>query len=195
MTGGPTVLTGASCILEEVDAQTWPDVLHLDWLRAQHPVMGGMNTRSAPTGSWALAVFRDKRGSEPVGLLEAHPLPGYPGVVNVSIFTDRAAVSAGPAIDAYGLYVSQLFRQGVRLVHHEVLEFNRPVHRIMRRLEVEPSARLREHAYVAGRWWDVLVYSYDARHWQGVLARYSARTVGRPEEMPAQSPDAPRPNS
>jgi hypothetical protein len=57
--------------------------------------------------------------------------------------------------------VLHLFDNGARLIHHEVLALNRPIQRIFAGMGLEPSARLRSHAYVAGRYWDVLVYSYD----------------------------------
>lgn len=189
------VLVGTWCSLEEVDDRTWPDVLELDWLRAQHPNMGGVSQRPRPGNAWSLALFRDKDTGLPIGVLEAHPLPGYPGVVNVSIFTDRGSTVAGPAMDAFGMYATELFAQGVRLLHHEVLEFNRPVQRIMRGIGVEPSARLREHAYVAGRWWDVLVYSYGAPQWQRALDKFASRSIGRAESpqstLSEQTPEIP----
>lgn len=181
-TGGRAPVGSAEGVwvyLEPLDPAHRPELDRLDWLRSQLPEMGGWSRRPPPTAPWASTLFRSRATGELLGVIDAIPLPGYPGVVNVSIFTDTAGASPGWAMDAYGLCVAQLFEQGVRLVHHEVLELNRPVQRILRGIGLRPSACFREHAYVAGRMWDVLVFSFDREHWKGVLTRFSQRRVGR----------------
>lgn len=156
----------------------------MDWLRSLSPEMGGRFRRQEQSLTAATTLFRARSTGELLGVLEAAFLPGYPDVANVSIFTDTAVAAPGWAMDAYGLHVALLFERGARLVHHEVLELNRPIQRILRGIGVEPSARYREHAYAAGRLWDVIVYSYDRAHWEGVLARFGRRRVGRPLAPP-----------
>jgi RimJ/RimL family protein N-acetyltransferase len=174
------VLEGTWVRLEYAGAENQEEIEELDQKRSQRPEMGGWFSRPAPVAPWATVVIRSKATGVPVGVIDATPLPGYPGVVNVSQFMDMRAARTGWAIDAYGLYITHLFDLGVRLVHHEVLEMNTPVHRMMRGAQLEASARLRDHGYAAGRLWDVLVYSYDHEHWQTVLARFRGRRLGRP---------------
>ena len=162
---------------ESVDDTNWEDVHELDILRTSVPEMGGWFVRPEPASTWSTVLIRSRRDGTAVGVLDAMALPGYPGVANVSIFMNRAAAPTTWGMDAYGIYVSYLFSQGVRLIHHEVLEMNRPVHRILRGILLEPTAHLREHGYSAGRWWDVLVYSYDITHWQRALGKFSTREL------------------
>ena len=143
----------------------------LDWRRSADPVMGGWIHRPAPGPGTAVLRPPDGR-DEIVGAIDVVELPGYPGVANVSIFTDMDRARGGMALEAYALVVDAAFAQGARLVHHEVLSINRPIQRVLRGIGVAPSARLRDHAYVAGRWWDVLVFSYAQAHWRDVLERF-----------------------
>jgi RimJ/RimL family protein N-acetyltransferase len=144
----------------------------LDWRRSSDPVMGGWVHRPALGPGPGTAVLRPIDGEVIVGALDVVELPGYPGVANVSIFTDMDRARGGMALEAYALVVDAAFAQGARLIHHEVLSLNRPIQRVLRGIGVEPSARLRDHAYVAGRWWDVLVFSYPEAHWRRVLERF-----------------------
>lgn len=147
----------------------------IDWFRSLHPAMGGPLVRLVSTGAH---LVREVTSGRLVGVLDAAPVPGYPDVASVSIYSDPARAQAGWALEAYGTFVLSLFEQGIRLVHHEVLEFNRPIQRILRGLGVQPSARLRSHAFVAGRFWDVLVFSYDRAHLDHIVERVVPQ-VGR----------------
>ena len=178
MTAAGTDIDGTWVRLEALRESHLDELAELDWGRAASPNMGGLVRRGGSEA--ATMVFRSRRTGEALGVLDAVPLTGYPGVCNVSVFTDEAVAGAGLAIDAYGIYVTALFASGVRLIHHEVFEFNRPIRRILSAAGVESSARLREHGYAAGRWWDVLVYSYDEPHWRGVQARFGGGRIGRP---------------
>jgi RimJ/RimL family protein N-acetyltransferase len=173
-------LAGTLVSLSEVTSADLVDLRRLDWLRSNHAEMGGWFDRPAPATGLAPTLFRSKTTGEVLGVLDGFPLPGYPGVVNVSLFTDATRAPRGYAMDAYGLYVGMLFANGVRIVHHEVLEFNRQVRRILRGIDVEPSARLRDHAYSGGRLWDVLIYSFDREHFSRVLIKFERRRVARP---------------
>lgn len=149
----------------------------LDWVRSLQPGMGGWFARSSVSpGTLALRAIH---GGPIVGAIEARGLPGYPGVANVSMYTDPALARPGRILEAYALLVDDLFAQGVDLVHHEVLEMNRPIHRILVGIGVRPTARLRQHAFVAGRFWDVLVYAYDQKHWEHVLTKVAPRNPVR----------------
>lgn len=165
-----------------VDPATPADAVamaELDWRRSADPVMGGWINRPVPGPGTAVLRPADGR-DEIVGALDVVELPGYPGVANISIFTDMDRARGGIALEAYALVVDAAFGQGARLIHHEVLSINRPIQRVLRGIGVQPSARLRDHAYVAGRWWDVLVFSYAAAHWGEVLARFPRNPLSAP---------------
>ena len=165
---------GAWVRLEVLRESHVDELADLDWARSQSAALGGLALR----GGGSTVVFRSKESGAAIGVLDAMPLPGYPGVINVSLFTDVAG--AGLAIDAYALFATGLFDGGVRLIHHEVFEFNRPIRRILTGIGLAPTARLREHGFAAGRTWDVLVYSFDHPHWLGVLRKFESRGIGRP---------------
>lgn len=69
-------------------------------------------------------------------------------------------------MEAYTLVGPFLFGLGIRVLHHEVLDCNLPMRRILHGAGIPVQATLREHAYIAGRWWDVHVYGLDERDWQ-----------------------------
>lgn len=177
----PTI-AGERVALSPATAADADDLAHLDWQRSQHPAMGGWMSRPVGVAATGTAILRRVdavAGDPPVGAIDAVGLPGYPGVVNVSIYTDTARAPGGLALEGYGLYVDSLFAQGARVVHHEVIALNSPIKRLLRAIRLEPTARLRDHAYAAGRWWDVLVYSYDRARWEDMLARVPRNPVRR----------------
>jgi RimJ/RimL family protein N-acetyltransferase len=178
------MLEGTWVSLEFADGSNQDEIAELDWKRSELAEMGGWFSRPAPIAPWGTMLIRSNATGAAVGVIDAMPLPGYPGAMNVSQFMDMGVARSGWAIDAYGMYITHLFDRGVRLVHHEVLEMNTAVHRMMRGAELEPSARLRQHGYAAGRLWDVFVYSYDREHWQTVLDKFSRRRVGRSRLQP-----------
>jgi RimJ/RimL family protein N-acetyltransferase len=161
-------------VLAPVTQADLPELESLDWHRSLHPAMGGWMSR--PPGSLATATLvRTLPTGELIGVIDAAPLPGYDGVTSLSVYTDTQRARGGLALEAYARAVNGLFASGTRLVHHEVLELNGPIHRVLRGIGIAPSARLREHAYAAGRYWDVLVYSYDATRWDHLLTRVLPR--------------------
>jgi RimJ/RimL family protein N-acetyltransferase len=122
-------------------------------------------------------LIRDLRSGRAVGVVDNSGLPG--GVTVVAIYLDPEHGRAGWGMEAITLYVTYLFDQGARLVTAEVLGFNAAMIGVLRTLKIEPQARLREHAYVAGRYWDVLVYSFDRTEWvTKVVERYRDRLPG-----------------
>jgi RimJ/RimL family protein N-acetyltransferase len=103
-------------------------------------------------------------------VVENHALPG-----NVAVFVvylDRRLGRAGFGLEACVLYISHLFDSGARLVEAEVLEFNGDMIGILHKARLVPQARLREHTYSAGRFWDLLIYSFDGAEWTRTLERY-----------------------
>jgi len=172
-------LQGRLVYLETPTAESIDQLAEFDWARSSLAEMGGWFLRPPTVDPWATMLFYEAETDQLLGVLDAGLLPGYPGVVNLSIFTDSQFARPGLALHAYGLYVEMLFNGGVRLVHHEVLEFNLAVRGILRRIGVEPSARYREHAFAAGRLRDVLIYAYDQEHFQREFARYDRRVERR----------------
>jgi RimJ/RimL family protein N-acetyltransferase len=167
------VVVGETVILEELHEEHGPEVEELDWQRALHPAMAGPLT-GGRLGATTF-VARPIGGGSVVAILDAVDILGYPGVRNVSIYADRERTAGPIALEAYGRFVLHQLDAGARLIHHEVLALNQPVHRLFRGLGLEATARLRDHAYVAGRHWDVLVYSYGRDQLDSILARVFPR--------------------
>lgn len=139
------------------------------------PSMGaGGRSRSSATAPPML--LRSRRDGEGVGVVENHPLPGNVAVFVVHIARQRGL--AGFGFEAAILYISHLFDSGARLVTAEVLEFNREMNAILKKVGLVPQARLREHIYAGGRFWDVLVYSFDRAEWVRIIAPYRHRFGG-----------------
>lgn len=172
------VIPGTWVTLETIHDGNRDELAELDWKRMQVSEMGGWFARLDPGAGWTM-LFRSLKTGAALGVLDAAPLPGYVGVVNVSIFADTDTSPAGWAMEAYILFVAHLFEVGVRLIHHEVLEINKPMLRILRGAGIPSTARLRQHGYAAGRWCDVLIYSYDQMGFQSLLGRFSRRAFVR----------------
>ena len=167
------------------------ELAELDWDRAAHPAMAGWAAHPVGQAAAGTALLRSRREStrgQLVGAIDAMTLPGYDGVANVSIFTDTSRAAGGLALEGYGLYVDDLFRQGARLIHHEVLSLNLPIRRAMRAFRLQPTATYRDHAYAAGRFWDVLVYSYGEDHWRSTLAAMPNNPVSQRVRTPLAAP-------
>lgn len=180
----PETLEGKRARLEPAASIDPLELLDLDWARSLHPAMGGWMTRPPRPGPGMMGI-RDQRDGAVIGVLDAVEMTGYPGVVSVSVYTDPARRRAGTALEAYALFVTWLFEHGARLIHHEVLELNHPIQRILRGIGVPPSARFRHHAYAAGQFWDVLVYSFDAACWDRVRTSVVPRAPGaKPPALP-----------
>ncbi len=131
--------------------------------------MGG-GARSTSTQIAPPMLIRERRSGEAVGVVENHPLPGK--ATTFVVYLDRQRGRAGFGVEVILLYMSHLFDSGARFVTAEVLEFNGETIGILRKFQIAPEARLRDHVYSAGRFWDLLIYSIDREGWLRVLARY-----------------------
>ena len=151
----------------------------MDWRRSLHPALGGWVGTGISARPGCGVLHDDTRPDSVVGAVDAQTLPGYPGVVNVSLFVDEDRAPGGAALEAYGVRVSQLFEQGARRIHQEVLVLNRPIRRLLRGLGFAPEAVLREHGWAAGRFWDVEVFSFDRAGWEALLGRFPRAPVPR----------------
>lgn len=167
--------------LQPMTALNWPETSRLDELRQWHPNLGGTPPRRDAAGSFGPAMLiRDNRSAEAIGTVENSEMAGYPGVAVVLIYVNALAARPGLALEAFALYVANVFQNGARLVHLEVLEFNRPVHRMVARLGIGEQARMREQVYVAGRFWDLVVYAFDREHFDKIWKRYARSLPGGP---------------
>ena len=115
-------------------------------------------------------VIRERRAGTAVGVVVSHRLPA--DIAAFIIYVDPEHGRAGYGIEATALYISHLFDSGARLVTADVLSFNKAVIGILTRIGINPQARLREHAFAAGQFWDVLVFSFTAEEWIRAVARY-----------------------
>ena len=170
----PPVVAGETIVLEAVQARHAHELAELDWKRGLHPGMAGP-LAAARTAEVSTLLARSVATGRVVAVLDAADMLGYPGVRNVSIYADAASTERGEALEAYGRFVLHELDGGARLIHHEVLELNRPIQRIFAALGLQATASLRQHAYVAGRFWDVLVYAYGRPELDGILARVFPR--------------------
>jgi RimJ/RimL family protein N-acetyltransferase len=165
-------LVGQLCWLEPVGGVDSGVSAWLDELRAEAPELGASigSETSSPFGEAML--IREATQGVPVGLIDNHQLPGYEGVATINVFVDRSRARPGVGIEAFALYTFFTFAAGAEIVHVEVLEFNRAVLGILRKIGLKPGARYRQHVYVAGRPWDVLVFSWTLDEWLVASARY-----------------------
>jgi RimJ/RimL family protein N-acetyltransferase len=115
-------------------------------------------------------LVRVRSSGEAVGVVENHALPG--NVADFVTYLDRGRGRHGYGFESVVLYISHLFDSGARLVNSEVLECNAEMISIIRKVNVLPQARLREHVYVAGRFWDLIIYSMERAQWVGIIDRY-----------------------
>ena len=155
------------------------EVARIAATRHRTPNLGGAPGRrdvSRPFGP-AMLIRANADGAA-IGVIENGQMSGYPGVAVVLIFVDESVARPGVAMEAFAIYVARVFAAGARLVHIEVLEFNTPVLRMLARIGVDQQARLRHQAYAAGRFWDVLVFAFDAEKFQNIVSRYARKLPG-----------------
>ena len=172
-------LSGSWIQLEPLSEANAAEFDRFDFERVLIPAMGS-GGRSHSSVIAPPMLLRNRRDGEGVGVVENHPLPGDVAVFVVYIARQRGL--AGFGFEAAILYISHLFDSGARLVTAEVLEFNREMNAILRKVGLVPQARLREHIYSGGRFWDVLVYSFDRAQWVRIIAPYRRRFSGRGDQ-------------
>lgn len=162
-------LVGTWIELEPYAASNAGEFAMLDSRRELNPLMGA-GSQSRSTQIAPRMLVRVRSSGEAVGVVENHALPG-----DVAVFVtylDRERGRHGFGFESVVLYISHLFDSGARLVNSEVLECNAEMISIIRKVNVVPQARLREHVYTAGRFWDLIVYSMDRAQWVGIVDRY-----------------------
>jgi hypothetical protein len=183
---GNRVLVGHWVTLEPVSAANRAEVRRLDAIRQRTPNLGGAPGRRDVQKSFGPAMLIRANGTfgEAFGLVENGEMTGYPGVALVLIFVDPDRARPGVAMEAFAMYLGQVFALGARLIHVEVVAFNEPVLRMLRRIGVDEQARLRDQMYSGGRFWDVLVFAFDSEQFNDIRSRY-ARILPGGDRKPA----------
>jgi hypothetical protein len=149
------------------------------------PEMVAPGVDGAPAGSSRFgeaAVIVDAATGAMLGVIGNEEIGDYPGVAALVIYVDEARTRAGYAMEAWWRYVERIFQLGAVKVQMEVMAFNTPVHRIMRRIGARPEAVLREHFFIAGKHWDGTLYGFDRPTWEAVDRKYRA-VVERPTAL------------
>ena len=155
------------------------EVVRIDATRQRTPNLGGAPGRRDFSKSFGPPMLiRANADGVAIGVIENGQMIGYPDVAVVLIFVDPALARPGVAMEAFAIYLARTFAAGARLVHLEVLAFNQPVLRMLSRIGVKEQARLRDQIYAAGRFWDVLVFAFDATHFNEIWARYARMLPG-----------------
>jgi hypothetical protein len=167
-------LVGHWVTLEPISRLNAADVRRLDAARERTPNLGGAVGRRDTLKSFGSAmVIRANRTGDAFGLVENGEMVGYPGVAVVLIYADPDLARPGVAMEAFAMYIKHVFASGARLVHIEVVAFNEPVLRMLRRIGVNEQARLRDQMYTGGRFWDVQIFAFDAEQFKGIWSRYA----------------------
>jgi hypothetical protein len=154
---------------ELVEAESPADLDSFTAERRLVPAMGVDSARGESAFSPPM-IIRERRTGQPVGFVENHAMPG--GVAVLVVYMNRQRGRPGYGVEAAAIYISHLFDCGARLVVCEVLSLNDEALGIMRKAGWEPQARLRDHVYAAGRFWDLLIFSFDRTDWLRTAARY-----------------------
>lgn len=155
-------------------AATAADFAEIDARRALNPLMGAQSGGSSPFAPPMLV--RDKKSGRAVGIVENFSQPG--GTASFVVYVDPVRGRAGYGTEAISLYLSLMFDGGARRIIAEVLSFNTDMIGILRKVKFLPQARMREHVYVGGRFWDLLIYSFDREEWLRVVQRYRRKLPG-----------------
>jgi hypothetical protein len=175
----PEIVRAHWTTLEPIGSHNLAEALALDELRSLTPTMGGATRHRSFAGRFAPAVaIRDNQSGRVIGVLENDEMAGYAGVAVFVIFVDQQQARPGYALEAVGIYVPTLFAHGATLVHLEILEFNRGITHILDHRRQAPQVRMRRHAYVGGRFWDLLIYGFDAEEWEAMFGKFNRLLPG-----------------
>ena len=185
-----SVVGGQWVRLTPLDAHSPAAIEDLRYRLGLRPEMVAPGQEGTPTGSrfGDAAVISDATTGEMLGIIGNVELAEYPGVAGLVIYVDETRSRAGYAMAAWFHYVERMFQLGATKVQMEVMSFNTPVQRIMRRIGARPEAVLREHFYIAGRFWDATLFGFDRQAWEVVEKRYR-KTVERPSALASSRQD------
>ena len=153
-------------------------------LMTRSDTIGQLVLSSPPPESFGrfVPVFcvRARRDGSCVGLAANWEVFGYPDVAEIGLYVERP----GLGLEAWVLDMTYLFSHGAHKCLLEVVDGNDSVLRPFEKLGLRPQAWLSEHAYAAGQFRDVAVYSMTADEWSTLtssnhaLARLTAGIGG-----------------
>ena len=163
-----------------VPADTRPEAhMSFNALRNSLPELGGhYNHDLQPAGYAPRMLIWSKVQDGPVGLVYSMELADAPGVVESFILSNRRVSRPAHVLEGALLYAQAIFAQGADKLIWSVSEFNLPVLRMLARSGITLQVRLRQEAYVAGRFWDVLVFGTTRDEWLELLSRFMERLPG-----------------
>jgi len=167
------MIRGHWVTLEPVTGAHGDALAELEKRRQLIPAMGGPfhNPNLAARYLPAMAV-RDNDDGRLIGLLETGEMIGYPGVAVILIYVDPGLARPGVAMEACGMYMPMVFDNGAAILHVEALSFNDAIVRMFEKRGHHAQVRLRQHVYVAGRFWDLLVYAFDQQEFEEVVGKF-----------------------
>lgn len=168
-------LSGSWIELEPVSEATALDFAEIDAHRGLNPAMGVQRVGGSSPYAPSMLV-RDKKTGRAVGIVENYAQPG--ATAAFVVFIDPLRGRAGYGTEAICLYLSAVFDGGARRITAEVLSFNTDMVGILRKVGFPPQARMREHVYIGGRFWDLIIYSFDRKDWDRVITRYRRKLPG-----------------
>jgi RimJ/RimL family protein N-acetyltransferase len=151
-------------------------VAELDRLRVFMPRTAGSRIKrlAEPPRAQVPLTVRRRSGGALVGLLTPVLRDG-PRYVELTLFAEPSSIRAGEPLEAYLLYARHLLAHGTDRVEVRILSGDREVLKIMEKVGLIPDAVLRQAAYAAGDFHDLLVCSVTD---DAVLARLEGRLYG-----------------
>jgi len=171
-------IRGRWVTLEPVTASHSVELADLEQRRQLLPGLGGpYHTPNLASRYLPAMAVRENQDGRMIGLLETGELIGYPGVAELA--------RPGVAMEATGIYSPMIFDNGAAILHIEVLSFNTASYRIFQKRHREPQARLRQHVYVAGRFWDLLIFSFERADWDELMAKLKRALPGGQRQIAA----------
>jgi RimJ/RimL family protein N-acetyltransferase len=162
--------------LEPLSPENAAEFDQLDARRELEPAMAASRSPRSSSPFGAPMLVRERTTGRAVGTVSNRALPGRVAVFVV--YLDPELSRRGYGLEAVFMYVAHLFDSGARLVTAEVMEFNREMMAINRKVGLEVQARLREHVFSAGQFWDLVIYSFDVNQFRGMLDRYRRALPG-----------------
>ena len=145
-------------------------------VRELEPEMGATPSPKASSPFGPPMLVRERSSGRAVGVVENRALPG--AVAVFVVYLDPRRSRRGSGLEAVFMYIGHLFDSGARLVTAEVLGFNTDMIGILGKVGIEPQARFRDHVFCAGRFWDLIIYSFDCAQFQSIVKRYRRMLPG-----------------
>lgn len=166
-------IEGVRVTLLAVDADD-PRLVTIDARRPVESRTGQAFARKEAAGGLpGTHLVLDRETEEAFGVINGfRPDPGAASV-ELTLFLDPRIARPGWAVEAYLLYARHLLAGGERSLGVTVIGGDSVSLRILRKLGLAPTARLREHEWACGCFHDVLVFLVDRRtfaHVDAILA-------------------------